>query len=558
MMVETAQHSVPLRAPETVMRLARLGAMHPSRLSFARVMLHRVAAEGWRISRAIWRIDSAGFGCAVYRVDTPDRTYSLVAFSRMLAPEQRTDRVIAEAWDTSYVLYDGLPNEAALARLAGQVPLQEAGRFEATELILSRANKSVRLFDAVVQALATGVQPSAESLEAVGYLMRTTAVYGNGKFGIADRDVIAQRPEFAGPFQAEMLTVWLIRTFTVDLCEHCARAVDPDRAVRLAPALRRELGVGNSTGLGMAPFLVRHPALLDGWITARETALARVRNLAAFEPADRAGLAAALRDAHRVARQWHTNDAVQTARIDALVSDLDQLVDAVDAVLDGAERPADALYLWAACHLGVEAQELLVSLLIEPFGSLVDDLAQGMSVDERRSFGIDPTTTCGAFKAHIEQHYGWALEEDHDHPSAQTWFWYVSAEKLEPRLGERTKEDGAALEQPLAFGRDVARLYWALGERPGSEPIGAIAASHAFRHVVRRVQIGARHPYAEIRDNLIHTTMRPIDLLRCKLAFFGASQFDPRSDRWLRITLFKGMPFPDELAPTAQPRDAAA
>ena len=558
MTAATALPPVPLRSPETVMRLARLGAMHPSRLSFARVMLRRVAEDGWRISRPIWRIDPAGFGCAVYRVDTPDRVYSLVAFSLMLAPEQRTDRVIAEAWDTSYVLYDGVPNEAALTRLAGQVPLQEAGRFEATELILSRANKSVRLFDAVVQALAEGTQPNAAWLATVGYLMRTTAVYGNGKFGIADRDVIADRPEFAGPFQAEMLTVWLIRTFTVDLCEHCARALDPDRAVRLAPALKRDLGVGNSTGLGMAPFLVRHPALLDSWITARESALARVRSLTTLEPADRTGLATALRDAHRVTRQWHTDDAVQTARIDALVSDLDRFVAAFDAVLVGPERPADALYLWAERHLGVEAQELLVSLLIEPFGPLVDDLAQSMSVDERRLAGINAATTCAAFKTHIEEHYAWALAEDHDHPAAQTWFWYVSSEKFEPRLGERAKEEGADLEQPLAFGRDVARLYRALGERSGSEPIAALAASHVFRHVVRRVQIAARHPYAEIRDNLIHATVRPIDLLRCKLAFFGASQFDPRSDRWLRITLFKGMPFPDEIAPATRTLDAAA
>ena len=68
-----------------------------------------------------------------------------------------------------------------------------------------------------------------------------------------------------------------------------------------------------------------------------------------------------------------------------------------------------------------------------------------------------------------------------------------------------------------------------------------------WRHVVRRAQIAARHPYAEIRDNLIDAGMRPIDLLRSKLAFFGASRFDPRSDRWLRISLFAGEPFPEDI-----------
>ena len=64
-----------------------------------------------------------------------------------------------------------------------------------------------------------------------------------------------------------------------------------------------------------------------------------------------------------------------------------------------------------------------------------------------------------------------------------------------------------------------------------------------WRHVIRRAQIVSRHPYAEIRDNLIGAPMRPIDLLRCKLSFFGAARFDPRSDLWLRITLFDGAPF---------------
>ena len=543
---------IPLRSPDTVMKLDRLGAMHPSRLSFARSLLRRIAHEGWRVDRALWRIGADGFGCAVYRVETPRRGYSLVAFSRPLAPEQRTDRVIAEAWDTSYVLYDGIPDEAEIARLEAQVPLQEAGRFRETELILSRANKSVRLFDAVVKALAAGAQPEAGALQAVGYLMRTTAVYGNGKFGIADRQAIADRPEFAQPFQAEMLTVWLIRAFTVDLAEHCARAAAPGRAARLHPALRRELGVGNSTGLGMAPFLVRHPTLLNGWITARETALARVRRLPDLTAEAREALAGLLGDAARATRLWLTDDAVQASRIEGLGADLERLCRAFGDLVAGP-RPADRLYLWAERHLGFEAQECLVSILIEPFGELVDDLAGIMSVDERVGVAIDPTMTCGALRALIAADYAWALAEDYRHPAAQAQFWYVSAEKLEPRLGRRAEEEGAEREQPLAFGRDVARLEAMLSTRPADEPVGSLATDQEFRHVVRRVQIAGRFPYAEIRDNLIHQAMRPVDLLRCKLAFFGASQFDPRSDRWLRIALFKGMAFPDEIALTPMP-----
>ena len=36
-------------------------------------------------------------------------------------------------------------------------------------------------------------------------------------------------------------------------------------------------------------------------------------------------------------------------------------------------------------------------------------------------------------------------------------------------------------------------------------------------------------------------------LLRCKLAFFGAGKFDPKSSRWVRITLFQGAPLVSEI-----------
>ena len=208
--VDPLTSTVAARAPDVVMRLARMGASHPTRLSFLRSMLRRAGAENWRITRPVWSIGQDGFGHAVYRVDTPDSTLSLVAFSTYLAPENRTDRVIAEAWDTSYVLYDGIPDAAEIERLSKVAPRQEAARYTERDLTLSRANKSVRLFDHLVDALSRGTQPDVGLVDKVGYLMRTTAVYGNGKFGIADRERVIAHPALRGPFQAEMLTVWLI------------------------------------------------------------------------------------------------------------------------------------------------------------------------------------------------------------------------------------------------------------------------------------------------------------------------------------------------------------
>ncbi len=152
--------------------------------------------------------------------------------------------------------------------------------------------------------------------------MRTTAVYGNGKFGIADRDRIAGRPEFAGPFRAEMLSVWLTRAFTVRLAEHVAEQRAPGRAARLDPTMRRALGVGNSTGLGMAPFLVRHPLLVHRWHFARETALARVRALRATTADRVAGFLSALAAMREDVRRWRTEDPVQAPRVAVLADEL--------------------------------------------------------------------------------------------------------------------------------------------------------------------------------------------------------------------------------------------
>jgi hypothetical protein len=144
--------------------------------------------------------------------------------------------------------------------------------------------------------------------------------------------------------------------------------------------------------------------------------------------------------------------------------------------------------------------------------------------------------------------YAWARSLDFAQPDRQRKFWYMSEEKLEPRLGDRYAEPGAERELPLAVARDLQALALALGQADPRATAAALALARPdLRHILRRVQTVARHPYGEIRDNLVDAAVRPIDLLRCKLAFFGAAKFDPRSDLWTRITMYQGAPLPDEL-----------
>jgi hypothetical protein len=547
--------SVALRPASQVMTLARMGSFHQSRLSFMRVLLRRLKAENWQFKQSRWLIDAKGVGVATYEAIGPERSYTLVAFAHDLPAEKRSDRVIAEAWDATFTLHDGIISDADIERLRQNVPLQEAGRISDDEFVLSRANRSVRLFDYVRDCLAAGSQPDLAVIEPVGYLMRTTAVYGSGKFGAADRDIWANRPEFSGSFQPELLAVWLIRSFTIDIVEHIAAVKAPAKAVRLDPDIRRRIGVGNSTGLGMAPFLINHPSLIHAWINARETALARVRALAATDQAGLAGFLTIIAKAAKNAEEWTTDSPHQHGKTQSLRHDLVRLDTFVRGLDVDIDQPWDSIYRWGEANLSLEGQEQLVSLLLEDHGDLIDDLAIGMASDEAAHFRIDGSMPLSLLRQMMDTAYSWTKGIDYSQNNSLARVWYVSEEKLEPRLGERFEEPIEPYEQPLAPGRDAVRAMKAIDQwiespaRSGDDNVAVFLLKHPeHRHIVRRMQTVFTLPYAEIQDNTISAEMQPIDLLRCKLSFFGASKFDPRSDRWLRITMYQGAPFPDELA----------
>jgi hypothetical protein len=406
----------------------------------------------------------------------------------------------------------------------------------------------VRLFNYVVDTLSQGIQPDAEKLFDVGYLMRTTAVYGSGKFGAVDYSAIQYREEFQAPFQAEMLTVWLIRWFAIDIVNHMAKCAGAERAVELDPLLAQRLGVGNSTGLGMAPFLVRHPDLVNAWITTRETALARVRSLSAFDQETKTGFLSALAEAIENAQLWNTSHPLQITRLADLQNDL-SLLDTYVRTFDwDAKKPWDRLWCWGEQYLSNEGQEALLSLLLEPHGRIIDDLASNLSSALGKDKKIDGAMSVAELKDILNEYFHWALSTDFQDKDENALFWYVSEEKLEPRIGRVGIDEGHDLEQPLGIARLISDLSRDLESWNNSDPIAAVLMRHPeHRLAVKRVQQAPFNPYGEIQDNLVGKNTLPIDMMRCKLAFFGASRFDPRSDKWVRISLFQDMPFPYQL-----------
>ena len=538
-----------MRAPAEVMRLSRMGSFHPMRLSFSRQLIRRMHNEGWQIDVPRLELDENGFGIAVITARVPGRggAYSLVAYSHDLDPERRSDRVIADAWDATFTLYDGEPDAATIAAMHPHVSTQEEGRHREGQLTLSRANKSVRMFEHVVGCLAEGRQPDPEMVNRIGYLMRTTAVYGNGKFGISDRDRFKDRDAMAAPFMAEMLTVYLIRHFSLLLVAHLANQRGGDKAADLDPRLARHFGIGNATGLGMAPFLVNHQALLHQWVVAREKAYARVLEVASLTAAQRQQIDALVVRARTYTAEWRVDDKVQMDRITQLEDDLNLLAEwARDETIMGGAYPLRHLAQKTA-DLSVEAQEMLISIIIEPFGEIVDDLGDEMAVEEAPRFLSGRKVA--DLKAALAKHYDWAMQIDLADRDQSALFWYTSAAKLEPRLGRRFEEDGAECEFPF----DIPRQVQAAAADLAAADDTMLAADFMMRYpqhrfILRRVMETAAYPYGEIEDNLVAVTTRPIDMLRCKLSFFGASKFDPKSDLWTRITLYQGAPLASELA----------
>ena len=149
--------NVNLRDPNKIMKLSRLGSFHQSRLSFLRSFLSEF--KDWEYKRDLFDLDKNGFGTAVYSFTKKDRVYSLVCFANQINDTERSDRVIATKWDAAFTLHDGIPLKKDIERLKNEVPKQEVGRLSYKELTLSRANKSVRIFDHVVESLSKGVQP---------------------------------------------------------------------------------------------------------------------------------------------------------------------------------------------------------------------------------------------------------------------------------------------------------------------------------------------------------------------------------------------------------------
>ena len=542
--------ALPLRPASQVMQLDRLGSFHQSRLSFMRTLVRRMVQENWQINSTLFDLDAEGYGTAVYEVKAKYGTYGYVLFSHYLDPENRNDRVIANQWDLTMALCEGTVDAEQLEFLRTNVPKQEAGRVDSRVFVLSRGNRSDRTFEYVVDELANGRQPDVDVIAEVGYLYRTTAAYGSGKLGMADWEKVrTKHRDFARPFAAEMFTCFMLRHFSLQHADYIAAQRAPDTAVRLDDDIRRYFGIGNSTGLGMAPFLINHPLLINQWIEQRETALARAK-VAGTDGLDLEMLERFKTSTDRVIQHLGeivTGDEKQNISNGMVRLELQELS---QWLLEERDNIVSSGYNWAELaqyaeqSWRVETQEVVNTMLIELYPELVDELEELMGVDEDQH--LIPQMSLQELKLVIEDKYDWALAIDFAEPNAQGSFWYRSEEKMEPRLGQTHIDLGMEKQMPLAIGRMVRECYDEvcayIAEFPQQDVAHFILQQPNLSGAISRIQTMAQSHYGDIRENLVHADVLPIHLLRCKLSFFGVSKFDPRSRLWVRNTMFQGAP----------------
>ncbi|MFT4520402.1 MAG: hypothetical protein ACI9JM_002805 [Halioglobus sp.] len=536
--------ALPLRDANEVMQLERLGSLHQCRLSFMRSLIRKIVAEQWSIKCSLFELDDQGYGTAVYTIHAQHHSFSFVVFADYLSDEDRNDRVIATKWDLTMALHIGEVNTQQIEMLRANVPKQEAGRVTTDTMVLSRANRSGRNFEYVVNELAAGRQPSIDTFKDAGYIYRTTAVYGSGKFGMADWDKVRSLcPDFARPFSAEMFTCYMLRHFSVEQTEYLARMRAPKTAVTLDLTLRRYIGIGNATGLGMAPYLIKHPQLIAQWITARETAIARVLHEGQVNSDYLQQLNTLAGKAKQHFQETNVADEIQTERNRALIAQLTELQDWLQQ--DPQINNWTDITVYARQQWHMETQELIHSLLMEMYPELVDDLEDHMCVDENTATA--PQMPLQQLKLIIETSYRWALDIDFERAEAQYLFWYRSEEKMEPRIGERFTEEGMDREMPLlTVARYVRQCYDHLCDdllqHGDSDVVHFLMRQPEMNGITARIQTMAQEPFGDIQANLADKEILPIQLLRCKLSFFGVSKFDPKSKYWVRNTMFQGAP----------------
>jgi hypothetical protein len=543
-----------MRAPEILMKPSRLAVLQASRVSATRLLMAKAIRQRWKIECRKWQIDESARGTALYRIDAPTMSFDFIVHSFEPRMEGRMGRIIGRAWDMMAALVEGPVSDKDVRITGEEIHKLYAGRATPGTLIWARSNRSARVFNHTVDALAAGRQPDVATLAEACYLMRNTGLDGNGTFGTRSFRALEDTHPLRRPLDAQMLCAYMMRVFSVDLVEHLARCRN-GHAATLAPQIERFLGVGNGSALGLNFYVNNHPRLVDAWISAREHAIVAAKRLPVVrQDAQLARLiklvdrAIVFRREDRMEYERFLPSAVVAEGLVTVRAALQSLFDSglVDGV--GAARyPLAALADRLDGAVSDEAFETFLGLATELVPDLCDRLAETLSVEEE--FTTEPDMSIGHLRDLLRTEYAWAFEMDLDSERASRYVWYKSATAEEPRRGLRS-EAGEVFNLALDLPRLVRDLDAEIGGRQPRQSVARLLLElPRYRFVVSRVQTLSGLAYHSPRMNMMGDELVPCDITRLiNIAIHGLDKTRDYLQRALRGVIYQGAPTVEDIA----------
>ncbi|BCH28996.1 hypothetical protein MesoLjLc_09260 [Mesorhizobium sp. L-8-10] len=543
-----------MREPSVLMRPERLAALQPSRVSATRSIIARAARGRWTITRQRFDLDHKARGIALYRIEAGSCVFSFVVHSFEPTAKGRTGRIIGTAWDMMGSLIEGEVTERDIELVGQEMPLLYHGRAAPETLIWCRSNRSGRVFDSTVAALAAGRQPDTAELAEATYIMRNTGLDGNGTFGTKSFLAFAPGHPLRPSLSAQMLTAYMMRVFALDLAHHLARAEGGSTAVELDEQMARYLGVGNGSALGLMFYVNNHPRLVDRWLRAHEQALAQAKLSDVVRGDGKVELLLRLIDKAIVYREQDRTQYTDFTPSRTIADDLrgirKELVlfkERSDAGLPGPILPLADFAASLEGRYVADAVETFNSALIELVPDYADQLVDTLAVDEEL-IG-KPEMSVARLREIIHADYGWAFGMDLTSERSRRYVWYKSANAEEPRRGLRE-------EAPDAFnlGLDLPRLVVALDRDlaetgPRSSVARFLLTRPQHRRIVARVQALRGLPYHSPHADIMSEDFIPAHMTRLlNGAIHGLDKTQDAMGRVLRGVLMQGAPLPAEVA----------
>jgi hypothetical protein len=531
----------------------RAGIVLPDALSFPRAAMRELVRGQYRVRKLRFELDAEGKGEILYQLIGGGRVFHFFLVSDLLPEQVKMDRNFAQGWDAMGVLCEGEWTAEREAYLRREVPRQRAGFSDYDTLMYARGNRSGRIFDHVVESLSQGRQPDLNVLAPVGYILRTTAFIGNGQLGT--RPLAGYEPDhpLRRPYHAQFCSAFMLREYVFDLIDHLARVRSPG-AVRLAPAYRRFLGLGNSAATGLAAYAANHAKQMQQWMRVHEEALVRAVQAAPVLRGDLLGRFHALlaRAIQYFAEGAKPSDGVfappqeTSAKLRRIAERAHFLSNTPSVLRDEKTISLTDLVSWARENVGGEAVEVLHAVIVELHPDVADSLVDAFMVEEEAE--LHPEVPAADLLDLLDRNFGWIARQD-ALARDNAYFWYRSTSApRDVRRGVRGRMPNFEFESNLDITFKVRELAELLRGQPPDAPLAAVLAARPdLRHAASQVQSLCAAEDGVLREHWLSSQFKPFHAIRFVLAFYGMEKFEAAMPKSVRGTFMQGAPIAEDV-----------